>query len=133
MCTKFQHSSSSGSRDIKLRKASRRAGSGRAGPCHIKNGLYMEKEKFWYQSDLSTTIFKDFMSCLFFPYTCGISSLSLAIKSSTLIIFRVEQFIYEPNPINTLHSNTEGQFPNFTFFHTGFLPYLIILSQRAAA
>ena len=56
-----------------------RAGSGRAGPCHIKNGFYMKKEEFWYQSDLSTIIFEGFRSCLFSPYTCRISSLTLAI------------------------------------------------------
>ena len=90
MCTKFQHSSSSGSRDIKLRKASRRVGPGRAGPCHIKNGFYIKKENFWYQSDLSTTIFKDFMSCLFFPYTCRISSLTLAITVASVQCFQQE-------------------------------------------
>ena len=45
-----------------------RAGSGRVGPCHIKNGFYMKKEEFWYQSDLSTMIFEGLRSCLFPPY-----------------------------------------------------------------
>ena len=63
-----------------------RVGSGRVGPCHIKNGFYMKKEEFWYQSDLSTTIFKDFMFCLISLYTCRIDSLTLAIKQFISIL-----------------------------------------------
>ena len=33
-----------------------------------------------------TAIFEDFMSCIFFPYTCRISSLTLAIKAQTIIV-----------------------------------------------
>ena len=39
------------------------------------NGFYVNKEEFWYQPDLSTMIFKDFMPCSISLYTCRISSL----------------------------------------------------------
>ena len=70
------------------RAGSGRVGPGRVGPCHIKNGFYMKKEEFWYQSDLSTMIFEGFRSCLFSPYTCRISSLrsQLSINSSSLLL-----------------------------------------------
>ena len=73
-----------------------RAGPGRVGPCHIKNGFYMKKEEFWYQSDLSTMIFEGFRSCLFSPYTCRISSLTLAIMFiySSKIIFNFYLLVF---------------------------------------